>query len=207
MIYDAEALRYLANILDGLNGVSLENKRITGKAFQLKRILFEFLHTKNQGGEIWSKWTPSPYENYFNNSYYRKGWSYDSSGIGTPFINPVNAVKEGFPSAPGNFFINNRVIAAHFGMEGTINNWHFVSKFSYSRNYGTYGTALTGKPSPYITFPSPYGVFPVTGQFSGYPEKSRILRNGLCIGFLTAIDFGDLYDNTFGLISTISKSF
>ncbi|MBN2482463.1 MAG: hypothetical protein JXB19_12045, partial [Bacteroidales bacterium] len=182
--YDAEALRHMANILDGLNGISLVNKNNAGRAFQLKRILFEFLHTKNQGGEVWSKWTPSPYENYFNNSYYRQGWSYNGSGIGTPFINPVNVVKDGFPSAPGNFFINNRVIAIHVGIAGMLNDWHFISKLSYSRNYGTYRTALTGKPSPDVVFPSPYGVFPVTGQFSGYLETFRTLRNGINIGFL-----------------------
>ena len=47
-IYDAGALYYLANILDGLNGISLFNMHMNNKKFQWKRVLIEFLYTKNQ---------------------------------------------------------------------------------------------------------------------------------------------------------------
>src|SRR5690606_204110 len=70
-IYDVGALSKLANIMDGLNGIRLENKKMTpaGRTFQWKTILFEFLYTKNQAGELWSKYTRSGDEDYYNNYY------------------------------------------------------------------------------------------------------------------------------------------
>jgi hypothetical protein len=205
--YDEGAMYYLANLLDGLNGVSFINKQNSNKDFQWKRMLIEFLHTKNQAGETWSKYTTSPYENYYNNGYYKTGWSYKGIGLGTPFINPVNTIKEEFPSAPGDYFINNRVIAIHVGMESYLFGWNITSKFSYSRNYGTYLTSATGKIYDGENTEALYGIFPVTGQFSAYLETSKDLKKGLRMGLITAFDKGNLYRDSFGIMGNISKSF
>ncbi|MFD2965752.1 hypothetical protein, partial [Olivibacter jilunii] len=72
-IYDVGALSRLANIRDGLNGITLTNRLYQDdihKGFQWKKILVEFLYTKNQAGEEWSKPTKSGDEDYYNNSYY-----------------------------------------------------------------------------------------------------------------------------------------
>ena len=50
--YDAGALYYLANIRDGLNGLSLVNTNYTRKGFQWRKMLVEVLYTKNQGRRI-----------------------------------------------------------------------------------------------------------------------------------------------------------
>ncbi len=205
--YDAGALYYLANILDGLNGVSIVNKRKSNKSFQWKRVLIEFLYTKNQAGEEWSRWTPSYYENYYNNAYYQAGWSYKGVGLGTPFISPSGTIKDDLPVYPGNFFDNNRVIAFHVGMEYSLLGWKFINRFSYSLNYGTYATSATGKDFPGSVYPSPYGVFPETGQFSGYFEAGKDLKRGIHVGIITAFDIGNLFNNSFGLTGSISKSF
>jgi hypothetical protein len=205
--YEAEALLYLANIADGLNGVSLFNKQNKGNAIHWKRMLFEFLYTKNQGGETWSPSTTSPFEGYYNNGYYLAGWSYKGTGLGTPFINPRGSVREGFPSAPFEYFINNRVLAFHVGMEGAVNKLNFITRLSFSRNYGTYHTSATGKQYPGAVYPSPFGVFPETDQFSGFLETSRELTNGLRVGLITALDIGGLYYNSFGLMVSVAKEF
>jgi hypothetical protein len=205
--YDAGALYYMANILDGLNGVSLTNKLNTKRKLEWKRLLVEFLFTKNQAGEAWSKQTTSPFENYYNNGYYLPGWSYRGMGLGTPFISPRGSISEGFPSDSESFFINNRVIALHLALEGELYGYHVISKFSYSKNYGTYKTSATGKDYGGSVYPSPYGVFPETGQFSVCIDIKKTLKRNLTAGFTTAFDVGKLYDDAFGFMASISKSF
>jgi hypothetical protein len=108
-VYDAGALYYLANLRDGLNGLSLTNTKTGHHSIEWKKIVLEFLYTKNQGGETWSPHTTSLFENYYNNSFYDTGWSYKSWGIGTPFITPTGKIREDLPEDPFSFFTNNRV--------------------------------------------------------------------------------------------------
>jgi hypothetical protein len=208
--YDAGAIYYLANLLDGLNGVSLVNKRNNGKGAQWRRLLIEFLYTKNQAGEKWSRYTTSHYENYYNNGYYRHGWSYKDQGLGNPFISPSSSLKDGLPTTPStrsNYFGNNRVIAFHLGVESYLLGWSINSKFSYSWNYGTYLTSASGKQYDGAIYPSPYGVFPVTGQLSAFIEAKKELKKGIQLGIMTALDMGDLYNDSFGIMGSISKLF
>ena len=167
-------------------------------------MLFEFLYSKNQAGETWSPQTTSPIENYYNNGYYKAGWSYKSTGLGTPFINPRGTIRESLPTAPAEFFINNRVMAFHIGMEGSVNKLIFLTRLSFSRNYGTYNTSATGKQFPGSVYPSPYGVFPETNQFSGFLQTSRELTKGFRVGLVTAFDIGGLYYNSFGLMASVA---
>ncbi|HTI90468.1 MAG TPA: capsule assembly Wzi family protein, partial [Puia sp.] len=89
--YDEGALAKLANIADGLNGISLTNKeyRIAeavpdyypvlgdlNPPFQWHKVVFELFYSKNQAGYPWSKPTNSGDENYYNNFEYYQGWSY-----------------------------------------------------------------------------------------------------------------------------------
>ena len=93
-LYDAGALYYLANIRDGLNGLSLVNKNYINKGFQWKKILVEVLYTKNQAGESWSHLTKSSGdEDYYNHYQYIQGWSYNGIGIGNPFISCTGLYK------------------------------------------------------------------------------------------------------------------
>lgn len=205
--YDAGALYYLANLLDGLNGISLVNKNNRDKGFHWNRLLVEFLYTKNQAGETWSRNTTSPFENYYNNGYYKPGWSYKGVNLGTPFISPYYAIKEELPKPPDNYFTNNKVAAIHLGLDAKWLGWNILTKVSYSRNYGTWESSATGKDYEGSVYPSPYGVFPETGEFSAYLETNKELIRGINIGFITAFDAGDLYDNSFGFMCSVSKSF
>jgi len=206
--YDIGALYHLANLRDGLNGISLTNTRKDkNRTFIWKKVLLEFMYSKNQAGEFWSPVTPSGDENYYNNDQYIEGWSYQGIGSGTPFICTSDATREGLPSNPRDYFINNRVIALHFGFEGSLKNWNFVLKESFSLNYGTYGTGKEGHSIGLIHYPPLYGLFPERNQFSSYLETNKAFRNHTNFGIVGAFDVGDLYYNSYGLLIKFSKSF
>jgi len=209
-IYDVGALSRLANIRDGLNGITLTNRMYRtdlSSGFQWKKILVEFLYTKNQAGEKWSKATKSGDEDYYNNGYYFKGWSYHEVGIGTPFITPARLVREGQPRDPRQFFVNNRVIAFHLGAELSYKSWSFLGKASYSKNYGTFATSETGASLGDRYRDPVYGIFKNVNQFSLYGEIGRSLANGYSVGAAIAIDRGKLLNNSMGGFLKITKSF
>jgi hypothetical protein len=191
-IYEAGALYYMANIRDGLNGLSLTNTNYRRRGIQWKKILVEVFYTKSQGGETWSVPRTSGPEDYYNHYQYLQGWSFLGIGIGNPFISPRIYSREGLPSNSYQYFINNRLVAFHFGYEGSVKNWDFILRTSYSLNYGTYVTITQ---------------FSETKQFSAYLDANKELKNGMYLGFTGAFDLGKLYYNSFGVIVKVGKSF
>ena len=206
--YDVGALGHLANLRDGLNGISLTNTQTANEnIFKWKKMLVEFFYSKNQAGEYWSPVTPSGDENYYNNDTYAEGWSYKGIGVGNPLIGTRYGIREELPNDPGDYFINNRVVAFHLGFEGSVKYWNFILKTSYSLNYGTYGTSVEGHSLGETHYPPMYGIFPETKQFSAYFETNKEFKRHLKFGFVGAFDAGDLYYNSFGLQLRVSKSF
>lgn len=205
--YDAGALYYTANWLDGLNGVSIINCRENSHKIGWKRFLIEFFYSKNQAGEKWSRFTPSPFEDYYNNNYYEGGWSYKGVGIGNPFITPRGTTRKGLPAPSGYYFINNRVAAIYGAFDAIVYKWHVISKVSYSINYGTYRTSSTGKDYEGAVYPSPDGVFPTLRQFSGYLKAERNLVHDFAFGFTASVDSGELFYDSVGFMAHVSKSF
>jgi hypothetical protein len=206
-LYEVGGLYYLSNIMDGLNGFSLENhNQNSDKIFKWKKFLFEFLYTKNQGGRPWAPVTPTPYENYYNHYAYIEGWSYKGDGLGNPFITPGIMARKDLPSWPGEYFINNRVRLFHIGLEGSVQKWDYILKASKSDNYGTYGTS-DEEQSTDLRNPGSRGIFGKKEQFSFYYAGNRKLQKGFTIGFETAFDSGELLDNSFGFFVNVSKTF
>lgn len=206
-IYDAGALYYLANLRDGLSGISITNKTQAVRNFSWNRILIEFLYTKNQAGETWSPYTASRYENYYNNDNYPAGWCYRGYGIGNPLISSPGTIRHELPGSDFNNFVNNRVIALHGGFDFNLLGWNLLSRLTFSRNYGAYDTAPDGKIYGGENNEALFGIFPVTDQFSGYLRVQHALRNGLMLSLTGALDQGLLYENTFGLMASLSKKF
>ncbi|EOR94088.1 hypothetical protein ADIARSV_2701 [Arcticibacter svalbardensis MN12-7] len=205
--YDVGGLSNLANIKDGLNGITLENQKHNKNTFYWKKILFELLYTKNQAGELNSKPTKSGDENYYNNYLYKEGWSYQQLGLGTPFISLKDDTKDGLASNPLDYFINNRVIALHTGIDFSIYGWNCIGKFSYSKNFGTYGTSAIGNSLGSIRHPNYGNLFKEVNQFSSYIEGNKILKNGICFGIAAGLDQGHLLNNSLGGILKLSKTF
>lgn len=191
-LYEAGALYYLANIRDGLNGISLINLHNRNEEFQWRKILVEVFYTKSQGGESWSVPRPSAAEDYYNHYQYIRGWSYNGVGIGNPFISSPLFLRKELLADTQSYFDNNRIAAFHIGFEGSANHWNFVLKTSYSLNYGTYNTINT---------------FGEKKQFSAFLETNKELRKGLNVGFTGAFDVGELYYNSVGVMVRVGKRF
>jgi hypothetical protein len=209
-LYDIGGLSKLANISDGLNGITFTNAKIkTDNLFNWKRVLFEVFYTKNQGGELFSKVTKSGAENYYNNYQYTEGWSYRGLDLGNPFITNRAYARENLASHPSNYFINNRVLALNLGFEGALNDIMLRTKLSYSQNYGTYQTSgapfrgIGGKIEP----GDPDLKFPKVNQFSFYLEAKKVFKNNLIGGLAVAGDRGSLLYNSIGINASVAKQF
>lgn len=208
--YDIGALWSLANISDGLNGITIVNNRPASGSVYWKKFLIEFLYTANQAGHLSSKKTKSGAENYYNNYEYEEGWSYNGVGLGTPFITTVNDVRsDQIGNNNKQFFINNRVMAWHTGVVFGAFNCLFTGKFSYSKNWGTYdnGTERYRSVSGVIKRPGNYGAFKEVNQYSTYLSAIKPFANGYSVGSDIAYDRGGLLNNSLGLIIRISKTF
>jgi hypothetical protein len=127
--------------------------------------------------------------------------------VGNPFISTRSYTREGLATDPGDYFINNRVVAFHFGFEGSIQKLDFILKTSYSLNYGTFATSEAGRSMGSARFPPMYGIFGEKKQFSAYLDVNRKLKHGVNIGFTGAFDAGELYYNSVGVLCRVSKSF
>lgn len=208
-IYDVGALAKLANIRDGLNGVTLRNRQFESSTeqWEWKTLLLEFFYSKDQAGYPWSKPTKSGDEDYYNNFFYLEGWSYKGKGIGTPLIVTANSVKADQAHYPYDFFISNRVVAGHLGFSGRGGGWLFHSKWTLAKHYGTFATSEYGKSTGAIwAKPHKDQFVPVT-QFSGYIQAERLWKDNMYIGATIAGDVGKLFHNSLGIQLSIRKSF
>jgi hypothetical protein len=206
--YDEGALYHLANIADGLNGISITNKQ-DESAYHVRwrKFVAEFFYSKNQAGYPWSKRTASGDENYYNNYQYTQGWSYKGLGMGNPFITPYPSTRKGLVNDPTDYFNNNRVAAFYLGAELSIDDMVATTRLSYSFNYGTFGTSQYGYSTGNSFTPPIYGLWQTRKQFSAYLRLAKPLGNGLTAGFEGALDAGQLFDRSAGLTLSLSKTF
>jgi len=207
--YDVGALSKLANAADGLTGLAITNKNYeqgrTG--VQFKKFLVEYFYSKNQAGYPWSTPTKSGDEDYYNNYYYVKGWSYYRQGIGSPLITLREDAKSGQANRDIEYFLNNRVKAIHLGVEGSINSINLVSKITWSRNYGTFGTSKYGSSTGVIRDENNLNIFKPVNQFSFHLQGDIKVKESLTLGCSTAFDLGKLLNNSSGILVSLKKSF
>lgn len=206
-IYDVGALAKGANIMDGLNGISLTKVAPSGKKLDWQKMLLEVFFTKNQAGEFWSPETPSGDEDYYNNYLYREGYSYKGTGIGNPFISTRYAFRSGQVTDPQDHFVNNRVLVLHYGFIGNVQDWTVTAKVSYSHNWGTYATAFEGRTTGRWRTTPRYGTFSPVNQYFTYFEVSKPLKNDFVLGAAAAFDIGDLLYNSAGVQLKLAKTF
>lgn len=214
-------LAHGANLDDGLSGISITNKQdddakspdyypLQGSAddglFHWHKIVVEFFYSKDQAGYPWSKLTPAGDENYYNNAEYPLGWSYKGMGLGNPFITPYNTTRAGLPNDSTDYFNNNRVIAIYGALQGSISDYRFTARGSYSVNYGTYGTSPWGHHNGRIFYKPRFGQFPKVTQLSGWLSVERDFDPGWTVGCIIAADRGKLFYDGGGFILRVKKS-
>ncbi len=163
-----------SNFPDGVWGIyfqPLESSFIKG-------LVYEFITTKNQSGTI----EGSGFDNYFNNSVYRSGWTYEGGIIGLPFM----------ITAPGTMldesnvkFISNTLAMHHFGISGTFKMLQWKLKSSYVRNFGRVAapfSEIIATTHHYfeIAYPSKkHGTFTLLTGFDSSSATDSILGAGL----------------------------
>lgn len=175
---------------DGLLGISIQDKR---KDQLISGFIWEFIYSKAQSGPALPDPPPAQEgqlrdpngdryggrDNYFNNYIYRDGWSYFGRLLGNPL----------FTYDPQtNKVINNRIVAHHIGLEGKYRSYNYRLFYTYSRNYGRYGSPLAGSENEYLV------------QNSFMVEMKKTLSSDLVLNITAAADFGKLYKNSVGLL-------
>ncbi|GGH32880.1 capsule assembly Wzi family protein [Sphingobacterium alkalisoli] len=207
--YDVGALSKLANIKDGLNGITLTNNQYkqSDRLWDWDKVLVELFYSKDQAGYPWSKPTKSGDEDYYNNFFYTEGWSYLNKGMGSPLIITAHTASEGQISYPKEYFISNRVVAGHIGFSGHIHKWNLLTKLTYAKHYGTFSTSEYGGSLGQIRNPPAYGIFTPVSQFSAIVQGERLLSRRLYIGGTLGLDQGKLLDNSLGLALQLRKTF
>ena len=121
----------LANFPDGVWGATFQPKKL--KVFTM--LLYEYVDTSDQSGISGF----SGIDNYFSNSIYRSGWTYEGNIIGTPFITADDSIDLDLIEKNPTAIINNRVQAHHFGLMGTFKKIDWLFKTTISNSLGTYG--------------------------------------------------------------------
>jgi hypothetical protein len=187
--YEVGALWHLANIQDGLVGLSINNIK-NSKDNHWKKILLELIYTKNQAGEPWSKPTPTGNENYLNHYIYNLGWSYRSMSIGVPLITARNDAKQSLPYNDLEYYVNNRLWGLNLGSDLMIANHSITAKLTYSKNFGTRRTQAD---------------FPTVQQFSWILKVSKNFKEQYYYGLDIAGDHGQLLPNSLGISFNIKK--
>jgi len=116
----------LANFPDGVWGIHFmpeNNKVFTG-------ILYEYITTIDQSAS-----EVSGFDNYFRNSVYRSGWSYEGRIIGMPFILIDNSIVINDMNSP---IISNREQVHHFGFRGSVKEIDWTLKSTFVTHLGSF---------------------------------------------------------------------
>jgi hypothetical protein len=146
-------------------------------------------------------------EGYYNHGFYKNGWSYQQTGLGTPLITRYDDVRPGRPHKPTEYFSNNRVLALQFCVDIVTKQTNFLSKILVSKNWGTYSTSSMGSSIGGRRYPPQWGIFSVVYQSSLYFEAKKKFTDKYFLSCSTTLDYGQLLNNSFGLLFKITKIF
>lgn len=206
--YDVGALGHLANLRDGLTGITIINLRKAERSgVRWQRLNVELMSSKNQAGLISSINTKTGAEDYYNNYLYSDGWAYKGLVLGNPLFTTKEFARSTLAASEREYFVNNRVQALTIGFVGTAEDMLFTGKLTFSKNYGTYKTSG----APYqgvgvILKPSPDLKFGTQNQFSGYLKASKAFSKTVNGGVLLAIDRGTLLNNSAAIMVNLVKT-
>lgn len=204
--YDVGGLIHGNNIKDGLFGISYTNKNWKIKKWGWKKILVEYWGSKSQGGEPDAPITPSGDEDYYNNYLYYHAWSYKNENIGNNFLTNRLHARKDLPNRETEYVVNSRVILWHAALQVFAYGWDVTGKFSFSKNYGTYGSSPWGNSTGTIRTPGPPPYFSQVSQFSGLISAEKSFKNGYAFNLALAADRGKLLYNSIGGMIGISKT-
>lgn len=211
------------NFPDGVNTLHFG---FTDKDRWVSDLLYEYHYTMYQSGStnglIWTDDTHYYIEegkdalggdDYFNNGYYRSGWTHYGRSIGSPLFFPEGIKRGGWrpssgrmssdfhPAGPLMGIENNRYRAHHFGISGKL--WKrcpYRLMLTWSDNHGTYKVPYAGESA----WQKKWGSVRETGlrQFSAaftgtLPQLFSV--KGLSGMYGLYLDRGEVLPDNFGL--------
>ncbi|HER39915.1 MAG TPA: hypothetical protein ENO10_01705 [Salinimicrobium catena] len=166
----------LRNTPDGRYGIFIEDRE-QGK--WISSFIYEYYFTRNQSKNYP---TTDGKDNYFNNSLYKSGWTYENRILGVPFI---LAREDGLGIS------DNNIVAHHVGISGKA--FHYLPYkilTSYRMNFGAKGG--TSKPTDEI--------------LSGFVDL-EIWQDIVDVNLQMGFDLHSASDDVFGAGLRVSKSF
>lgn len=185
---------YASHPFEDKSGMELDNRRdkLYGLFVDLKKrtiiskLMLEHMYTIHQSGHIHQKGVMRGRDNYFNHGYYLNGFTYKGYTLASPLFSPV------VPGENKTAIENNRISMYHLGFAGELTpriNWD--GKLTYSHNLGTYNN----------TYPEPKNQF---SSLLNFKYNSNQLPFQLSLSL--ASDYGQLYENRFGAMFSLSKN-
>jgi len=201
MIYleDTVSLR-LRSFWDGMYGLGF--RKIDGSRSLFSGVLYEFMNTIQQDSQ---GNFPRGRANYYWNSLYRSGWTFNDNVIGNPLLT--------FDSE-NNRMENNMIIAHHLGFDGWLSDrLQYRAVATYSRNYGICSDQIiTG--SCFINSENPpdpnLETIPRSelrrDQYSAMVETTYLLvpEQGIRLHSSLALDTGNFLGERFGVLLGVS---
>lgn len=182
---------------DGLLGISVDLP--TKKQRFFTEFLYEYLYTKNQSGPLCPRNERDDFggcDNYYNNRFYRSGWTYEGNTIGNPLFLPVGTPgieRTAFPAG----IANNRIVAHHVGLKGNVSETvDYKLLGTWSRNYGLYDNIDDNQNEGPTDFDSNPEQWSLLAKFGYQPAGINSLKFNLSF----AGDFGELYDDRMGVM-------
>lgn len=177
-----------ARNIDRLLSLNIINKKEDAK---LKKVVLEFIYTKQMNDFYAQKYR----ESYYNNGIYRTGWEYNDRIIGTPlFINRTRGAQYFSDIKPYDWnaptstilpltnIIDNRVVGGHAGfLYQVAKEITGKTMVTFTKNYGNYNDRH---------FDSHQSQWYTMQEFSWTVPKTQLSLKGT-VGY----DFGQLSDN------------
>ncbi len=140
-------------------------------------ILYEYITTIDQSASV-----VSGFDNYFRNSVYRSGWSYEGRIIGMPFILIDNSIVINDMNSP---IISNREQVHHFGFKGRVKKIDWIFKSTFVTHLGSFAVPFDPKIElwhNYVSFSystEKYGAFTIFGGLDSGNSVNTVIGGGL----------------------------
>lgn len=139
-------------------------------------------------------------DTYMNNGLYYQGWTHKGLSTGTPLLHTADLVRRYAPEwtqmQDAMAFVNNRVVAFHAGVEGTITaQWSYRLKYTFAANKGSYPEEYRGhyswvKSENYYFENTKNQNYTLIGA-----AYAPLWMKGVSIQAMCAADFGELYQS------------
>lgn len=146
--------------------------------------------------------SPIGCDNYFNNGYYRSGWTHYGRIIGDPLFLPMGVHGGTWTSAKTNIGIeNNRVKSHHLGIGGKLWRKHpYKLMLTYSENFGNYYKPYKGESQYQKEWGTVHevGLKQLSAAFMGLINEPFSLSR-FAIQYGVYLDKGELYEDNFGV--------